>query len=154
MNPKDFFTALHVRKIDRDLAIETARAQKRRIEHVRAVGSRDDDDTFLGIESIHLDEERIERLLAFVVTTANSMPAMPADCVDFVDENNAGRGFLALFEHVAHPARADADEHLDEVRTADGKEGHVRFTSDGASEQRLACARRADEEDAFGNAAA
>src|SRR4030095_4862387 len=105
-------------------------------------------------ESIHLDEEGIERLLAFVVTATDSMPAMPSDRVDFVDENNAGRRFLALFKHVAHPARADADEHLDKVRTADGKERNVRFARDGAGEQRLACAGRADEEDTFGNASA
>ena len=98
--------------------------------------------------------KRIERLLAFVVTAADAVAAMPADRVDFVDENNAGRGFLALLEHVAHAARADADEHLDEVRAADREERHVRFAGDGAGEQRLAGARRADEQHAFGNAAA
>ena len=141
-------------KIDRDLAIETARAQQRGIEHIGAVGGRDDDDAFLGIEAVHLDEQRIERLLALVVTAADAVAAMPADRVDFVDENNAGRGFLALLEHVAHAAGADADEHFDEVRTADGEERHVRFAGDGAGEQGLAGAGRADHEHAFGNAAA
>ena len=154
MHAEDFLAAFHVRQIDGDLAIETARAQQRGIEHVGTVGGRDDDDAFLRIEAVHLDEERIERLLAFVVTAADAVAAMPADGVDFVDENNAGRGFLALLEHVAHPARADADEHFDEIRAADREERHVRFTGDGAGEQRLAGSRRADQEHAFGNAAA
>ena len=98
--------------------------------------------------------KRIERLLAFVVTAADAVAAMAADRVDFVDENNAGRGFLALLKHVAHAARADADEHFDKVRAADGEERHVRFARDGAREQRLAGARRADEQHAFRNAAA
>ena len=57
MHPQDFFAAFHVGQIDGDLAIETARAQQRRIEHVGPVGGRDDDDAFLGIEAIHLDEQ-------------------------------------------------------------------------------------------------
>ena len=98
--------------------------------------------------------KRIERLFAFVVAAADAMAAMTADRVDFVDENNAGRGFLALLEHVAHAAGADADKHLDEIRTADGEERHIGFAGDGAGEQRLAGAGRPDQKHAFGNAAA
>ena len=98
--------------------------------------------------------KRIERLLALVVSAADAVAAMPADRVDFVDENDAGRGFLALLEHVAHAAGADADEHLHEVRAADREERHVRFAGDGAGEQRLAGAGRADHQHAFRNAAA
>ena len=88
------------------------------------------------------------------MSAADAVAAMPADRVDFVDENNAGRGFLPLLEHVAHAGRADADEHLDEIRAADREERHVRFAGDGAREQRLARSRRADEQHAFRNAAA
>ena len=154
MNPQNFLAASHVGQIDRDLAIETARTQQRRIEHVGPVGRRDDDDAFLRVEAVHLDEQRIERLFAFVVAAADAVSAMPADGVDFVDENQAGRGFLALLEHVAHAARADADEHFDEIRAADGEERHVRFAGDGPGEQRLAGARRADHQHALGNAPA
>ncbi len=98
--------------------------------------------------------KRIERLLAFVVTAADAVAAMTADRVNFVDENDAGRGFLALLEHVADAAGADADKHLDKVRAADREERDVRFARDGAREQRLARAGRADQENALGNAAA
>src|SRR3546814_5537455 len=60
-------------------------------------------------------------------------------------EDDAGRILLALLEHVAHAAGADADEHLDEVRAGDREERHVRLPRDGAGEQRLAGAGRADE---------
>jgi hypothetical protein len=62
--------------------------------------------------------------------------------------------YLRLLEHVADAAGADADEHLDEVRTADREEGHPRLASDGAGEQGLAGARRADEQRALRDLAA
>ena len=60
---------------------------------------------------------------------------MAADRVDLVDEDDARRRLLGLVEHVADAARADADEHLDEVRAGDGEEGNARLTRDGAGEQ-------------------
>src|SRR3546814_10832848 len=71
---------------------------------------------------------------------------MAADRVDLVDEDDAGGVLLALLEHVAHPAGADADEHLDEIRAGDGEERHVRLAGDGPRQQRLAGARGRSEE--------
>src|SRR5437763_15132451 len=82
------------------------------------------------------------------------MAAMTPDCVDLVDENNAGRGFLALLKHVAHARCADADKHLNEVRAADGKERDVRLARNGACKKRFASAGRPDHQDAFWNASA
>ena len=79
---------------------------------------------------------------------------MTADGVDLVDEDDAGRVLLALLEQVAHARRADADEHLDEVRAADREERHVGFAGDRAGEQRLAGSRRAHQQDALRDAAA
>src|SRR4029450_4957182 len=73
--------------------------------------------------------------------------------VDFVDENNARRRFLSLLKHVTHTRGAHADEHLHEIRTADGKERHVSFTRDGACQQGLASAGRPDHQHALGNTA-
>ena len=52
---------------------------------------------------------------------------------------------VGLFEHVADAACADADEHLNEVRTGNGEEGNVGFAGDRARDQRLAGAGRADQ---------
>ncbi len=105
-------------------------------------------------EAVHLDKELIERLLALVVATAETGAAMAADGVDLVDEDDARGALLALLEHVAHARGADADEHLDEVGARDRKERHVRLAGDGAGEQSLAGARRADEQTALRDAAA
>ena len=67
MNLQDGLPAAHVRQIDGHLAIETARAQQRRVQDIRTVCGRDDDDAFLSIEAVHLHQQGIEGLLAFVV---------------------------------------------------------------------------------------
>src|SRR5262249_36573704 len=135
-------------------AIEAAGPQQRRIEHVGTVGRGDEDDAFVRFEAVHLDEQLIERLLALVVAAAEAGAAVTPDRVDLVDEDDAGRVLLALVEQVADARRADADEHFDEIGAADREEGNVRFTRDGARQERLARSRRAHEENALGNAPA
>ena len=151
---QDLLAAHHVRVRDDHLPVEAARAQQRRVEHVGPVGGGDQDDAFVGLEAVHLDQQLVERLLALVVAAAETGAAMAADRVDFVDEDDAGRVLLGLLEHVAHAARADADEHLDEVGAGDREERHVGLTGNGARNQRLAGAGRADEQHAARNLAA
>src|SRR5262249_1276357 len=90
---------------------------------------------------------------ALIMAAADTVTAMTAYGIDFVDENDARRGFLALFEHVAHARRPDADKHFDKVRTADREKWDVGFTGDGAGQQSFAGARRSNHQDGFRNAA-
>ena len=66
------------------------------------------------------------------------------------------QGALAfgLLEHVADAGGADADEHLHEVGAREAEEGHARLAGDGLGQQRLAGARRPDQQHALGNPAA
>src|SRR5215510_8759954 len=96
----------------------------------------------------------VEGLLALVIASAEAGTAMTADGVDLVDEDYAGRVLLRLLEHVAHTARADTDEHLDEVGTGNGEERHIRLAGDGTRQQRLAGAGRPDQQHAARNASA
>ena len=136
-------------RVDDDLPVEAARAQQRRIEHVGPVRRGDEDDAVVRLEAVHLDEQLVQRLLALVVSAAKTGAAMAADGVDLVDEDDARRVRLALLEQVAHAARADAHEHLDEVGARHREERTARFAGDGLREQRLAGARRPDEQRAL-----
>jgi hypothetical protein len=107
--------ALHVGEIDSDLTIETSRTQERGVKNVGPIGGGNYDDAFLSIETVHFHEQRIECLFALVVSATDTVAAVTTDRVNFVDENNAGRALLSLFEHVAHAAGPDADEHFDEI---------------------------------------
>jgi len=116
----------------------------------RAVGRGEQDYPIIAFKSIHFDEQLVERLLALIVTTAQAGPAMPADGVDLVDEDDAGGVRLALLEQIAHPRGADADEHLDEIRPRHREERPAGLARDGLGEQRLARTRRSDEQRALG----
>ena len=77
---------------------------------------------------------------------------MTPDGVDLVDEDDGGRILLRLGEQVAHTARADADEHLDEIGTGDRVEGHICLPRDGTGEQGLTGAGRTVEQYALRDA--
>ena len=148
---EDLQTALHVRAVDRDLPVEAAGTQQRRVEDVRPVGGGDQDDAALHVEAVHLDEQLVQRLLALVVAAAEARAAVPADGVDLVDEDDRRGVRLGLLEQVAHPGGTDTDEHLDEVGTGDRVERHARLARDGAREQRLAGSGRAVQQHALGD---
>ncbi len=151
---QDRLAAAHVRPVEHHAAVEAAGAQQRRVEDVGAVGGRHDDDVGVGVEAVHLDQHLVEGLLALVVAAAQAGAALAADGVDLVDEDDAGRVALGLVEQVAHAAGAHADEHLDELRAGDREERHAGLARDGLGQQRLAGARRADQQHALGDAGA
>ena len=103
------------------------------------------------VEAVHLGQQLVEGLLAFVVAAEVRRAAAAADGVDLVDEDD-GRGLLAgVGEQVAHPGRAHADEHLHETRPGQGQERHPGLAGHGPGHQRLAGAGRADHEHAAGS---
>ena len=154
VDAEDFLAALDVGLVDQHLAVEAARAQQGRVEHLGPVGRGHDDDALAAVEAVHLREQLVERLLALVVAAHRRLDADLAERVELVDEDDAGRLGFGLLEQVAHAGGADADEHLDEVGAAQAEERHRRLAGDGAGEQRLAGAGRADEQHALGNASA
>ena len=154
MHFEDLFTPFEVRQADDDLAVKTAGAQQRGVQHVRAVGGSDDDDAFIAFETVHFDEELVQRLFAFVVSATETGTALTADGVDFVDEDDAGRVFFRFFKHVAHARGADADEHFHKIRAGNGEKRHFRLASNGARQQGFTGAGRADHEQAARNLSA
>ena len=147
------FAARHIGVRHHDLAVEAAGTQQRRIEHVGTVGRGNQDDAFIGFKAIHLDQQLVQRLLAFVIAATEPGAALATDGVDFVDEDDAGRILLGLLEHVAHAAGAHADEHFHEVRTRNGKERHIGFAGDRTGQQRLTGTGRTHQQHAARNPA-
>ena len=138
-------------RLNRDLAVEAARTQQRGVEDVRAVGGRDQDDVGLDVEAVHLHQQLVEGLLAFVVTAADAGAAVAADGVDLVDEDDGGRVGFGLLKQVADTGGADAHEHFHEVGTGDGEERHAGLAGDGAGQQGLTGSGRAVQQHALGD---
>ena len=116
VNAKDFLAPVNIRDRHDNLTVKTARTQQGRVKHVGAVGRCDDDDAFIGFKAVHLDQQLVQGLLALVIGIAEAVPTMATNRINLVDEDNARRVLLSLFEHVAHTARADADKHFDKIR--------------------------------------
>ena len=144
-------TADDVGLVHHDLTIEPAGPEECRVEDVGTVRGRDEDHTGAGVEAVHLDEQLVEGLLSLVVATAEAGPAVTADGVDLVDEDDGWRGLLGLIEEIPHAAGTDADEHLHEVRAGDREERHTRLAGDGPGQQRLPRAGRPVQQHALGD---
>ena len=141
-------TAIDIGAIDHDAAIESTGSQQGGIEYIRAVGRRDQNNSFVGFESVHLDKQLVQGLLSFVMPTTHPGAAVASDGVDFVDEDDAGGLLLALQEEITDPRGADADEHFDEIGTGDREKRHLRLARNGPGEQRLTGARGSHHQDA------
>src|SRR4029079_1779268 len=98
--------------------------EKSGVKNVGTVGRRDENDAFAAFESVHFDENLVERLLALVVSAANAGEPVATDRVQLVDEQQAGRVFLALLKKIAHARGADADKHFDELGAAGRAQRH------------------------------
>ena len=145
MHFEDVLAALAVGPVEQHLAIEAPRAQQRRVEDFRTVRCRKQNHAHRRVEAVELAQQLVERLLLFVRAAADRRDAAgAAERVELVDEDDAGRRLAGLLEQIADPCGADADEHLDEFRSADREEGDARFARDGAGDQRLAGSGRAD----------
>src|SRR5438309_1431403 len=110
VHPQDALAAFEVGTVHDDLPVEAARTQQRRVEDVGTVGRGDEDDATLDVETVHLDEQLVQRLLALVVATTQTSTSVPADGVDLVDEDDGRRIGLRLLKEITNPARADTDE--------------------------------------------
>src|SRR5699024_8006495 len=111
---QDRFAVFTVGQTDTDAAVETAGSQQRGVKDVGTVSSGQDNDVLTLFEAIHLDQDLVERLLAFVVASAHAGSAAATDGVDLVDKDDARSILLGLGEQVADTTGADTDEHFDE----------------------------------------
>src|SRR3989344_9428766 len=109
--------------VDEHTTVETAGAQQRYIQDVGTVGGRHHDDVGALFEAVHLREDLIERLLAFIVsTTETGTAALAPDGIYFIDEDDARCVSLCAGEQIAHARCADTHEHFHEFRTCDTEE--------------------------------
>ena len=151
MDLQDSQTTADIRFVDHDLAVETARTQQRRIQDVRSVRRRNDDDSFIGRKTIHLNQQLVECLLTFIMSAADTSATLAADRIDLIDEHDAWCILLGLIKQITHTGGTDTDEHLDEVRTGNREERHACLTGYGTGQQGLTSTRRAKEQNALRN---
>ena len=146
MHLQDCQAAFGGRQIHHNLAVKTTRTRQRRVQHIHAVGRRHHNHAAIAFKAIHLDQHGIQRLLTFVMATANARKTGSANRVNFVNKEDARRILLGLGKHITHAACTDAHKHFHEVRTANGEEGHICFARDRLRQQGLTRSRRPHQE--------
>ena len=134
-----------------DVAIETTGALERAVEHVRAVGGRDDNHAIVALEAVHLNQQLVQGLLTLVVAALMAGGTLATNGVDFVDEDDGRRLGAGLGKCIAHTRGAHAHEHFYEVRTGGEEKRDLGFTGHSLGQQRFARARGAFEQDAVGH---
>jgi hypothetical protein len=89
-----------------------------------------------------------------LVAATEAGAAVPANRVDFVDEDDTRSVLLTLIEEIAYTAGPDADEHLDEVAAGHAEERYAGLAGDRPAQQRLAGTRCSDQQSPLGDASA
>ena len=139
---ENFSTPFDVGGNDGNLPVETTRPFECRIEDVRTVGSRHNDDIVRRTEAIHFHEQGVKGLTTLVVAIGRRRFPGSADRIDLIDEHNTGRIFLGFAKQVADTLGADTNEHFHEIGAAEAVKRHPCLTGNSPGQQRLACARR------------
>ena len=151
MDAQDLLAALNVGAVHGDLAIEASGTQQGGVQDVGAVGGGDQDDRLGLLKAVHLNQQLVQRLLALVMSAAQTSAALATDGVDLIDKDNRGRLRLGLGKQVAHAACAHAHKHFDKVRTGNAKERYARLAGNRFGKQRLTGTRRANQQHAARN---
>ena len=131
-----------IRPVNHDLTIKPTRPQQRRIENIRTVRRRNQNDVVLQLEPIHLHQQLIQRLLTLVMATTQTRTTMATNRIDLVHEHNARRRLLRLLKQIPHTRRTHTHKHLDEIRPRNREKRHPRLTRNRPSQQRLPRPRR------------
>ena len=93
-------------------------------------------------------------MLPLVVAAADAGSALATHCINFINEDDAGRIFLGIVKHVSNPGRAHTDEHFNKIGTGNREKRNLGFTRNSLGEQSFASTRRADQQQATRNTSA
>src|SRR6186997_3215126 len=100
MDLEDFDASLLRGPADGDVPVEATGPEESGIQNVRPVRGGDDNHELILREAVHFAENLIEGLFPLVMPAAEPRSALPADGVDFVDEDDGRRVFLGDFEQI------------------------------------------------------
>mmetsp|Transcript_163094 Transcript_163094/g.522986 ORF Transcript_163094/g.522986 Transcript_163094/m.522986 type:complete len:357 (+) Transcript_163094:69-1139(+) len=143
---------LLVRQLHEDVTVEAAGPQQCRVHRLAAVRRREHHDAVaLAVEAVELGQQLVEGLDVLLVgRSALGIAPSVAQGIQLVNEDHHRRHLTSLPEKVSHPCGSTADVDLHKFRGRGAEKGATGLASDGASQQRLACPARPDQQCAAG----
>ena len=154
MNLEYVLATTDIRQWHSYLAVETTRAQQRRIQHVGAVGGSDDDDAFIAIKPVHFHQQLVQGLFTLIVAATDTGATGTAHRINLIDEDDAGRMLFGLLKHVTDTAGTNTHKHFHKVRAGNAEERHLGLPRNGLGQQGFTRTGRTDHQHAAGNLAA
>ena len=88
------------------------------------------------------------------MTAAQTGPSLAAHSVDLIDKDDGRRMALGLVKQIPHTGSAHTHIQFYKIRTGNGEERHTRFSGHRFGDQCFTSARRAHQQNAFGNTGA
>jgi predicted flap endonuclease-1-like 5' DNA nuclease len=131
MDTQDAGATLKIWKSDIDLTIETSRTQQGLIQNVNTIGSSNGNDSWVTVETVHLDQNLVHGLFSLVVTAGVSSTTLATYRIDLINKDDARGVLLSLSENVTYTRCTNTNKHLNEFRTRNTDERNSGFASDG-----------------------
>ncbi len=136
---QDLLASVAVGNGDANLSVKPPWPPQGRIEHIRQVGRRNNDDLLPLGESVHQCQQ-----LGYdpLLDLAHHLLAAGGNGVDLIQEDDAGGLAAALFKNLAQMCFTLAVKLVDDFGPADGIEVRLGLMRNGAGNQRLTASRR------------
>ena len=129
MNFQNLFAPTNIGQAYMHLTVKTTRTQQSRIQYVRTVSRRNDNNTFSTLETIHLYKQLVERLFTLIISTAHTHTTTTTNSIYLIDKDDTRRMLFSLLKHISYSRCPNTDKHFNEIRTGNRKERHFRFAS-------------------------
>ena len=132
------------------LTIKTSCTQQCLIEHIDTVGCCHDDNTRVSAKAIHLCQQGIEGILTFVIAAiARILASSTTNSIDFINKDDTWCLCLCLSKCITNTRSANANEHLDKVRTRHREEWYASLSCHSLCQQCLTSSWRTYQESAL-----
>ena len=108
------FAPLQIGELYRNTPVKAPRTGQCRVQAVRLVGGRENDNAIVSFKSVHLGQQLVQSLFALIVASVLATTLFP-DRIDFIDKHNTRSLFLGLFKQVTYLRSTHTDKHLHEL---------------------------------------
>ncbi len=151
MGNENFLTGLEVWTIQNDATVKTTRAEQGWVKYVWAVGGGNYDNSKVWIETVHFNQDLVQRLFTFIMTSTHTGATLATDGVDFIDKDNAWSCLLSFLEQVTDTASTNTHKHFHKFRSGNVEKRYVGFAGYSAGDQGLTGSRGTHEQNTFRN---
>ena len=128
MNLQDLHTSLQVRLIYDNSTVKTSRTKKRLIQNLRTVRSTQYQNTLRSIETIHLRQQLVQRLLTLLITSTVFTVTASPNGINFIDKNNTWCILGCFLKQISYTGSSDTDIQFNKVRSGKREERHLGFS--------------------------